>query len=100
MFKASGKWHQPTGEPSHPCPCCDFITIHSPGMYEICPICDWEDEGYEPENPAHLDAPPGPNGFTLRVSRRRFAEQFVLGDVPEVAMNYERAERNIPDRRA
>jgi hypothetical protein len=27
-----------------PCPCCGYLTSSGPGSYDICPICDWEDD--------------------------------------------------------
>jgi hypothetical protein len=27
-----------------PCPCCGYLTSSSPGSFDICPICDWEDD--------------------------------------------------------
>ena len=32
-------------EPLHPCPCCGNHTIGEPAVYEICPVCFWEDDG-------------------------------------------------------
>ena len=33
-------------EKNYPCPCCGFLTISNqpPGTFEICPVCDWEDD--------------------------------------------------------
>jgi hypothetical protein len=27
-----------------PCPCCGYLTSSEPGSYNICPICNWEDD--------------------------------------------------------
>lgn len=37
-----------------PCPCCQFLTLSKapPGTYDICPVCNWEDDPvqfYDPE---------------------------------------------------
>ena len=40
-------------DPSYPrgpnlkyaCPCCGRYTLGSPGGYDICPVCSWEDDG-------------------------------------------------------
>jgi len=31
----------------YPCPCCGFVTLTERGMYEICPVCFWEDDGQD-----------------------------------------------------
>ena len=32
-------------EHKYPCPCCGYLTLdEGPGKYDICPICDWEDD--------------------------------------------------------
>ena len=28
----------------YPCPCCGYIVFDEAGGYEICPICNWEDD--------------------------------------------------------
>lgn len=50
----------------YPCPCCGYLTLSekSPGTYEICPICCWED--------ALIDEEPGSNGVSLRIAQRNF----------------------------
>ena len=50
------------------CPICDYPTIGEPGGYEICPVCDWEDDGT-----CQLDDTSGPNGpYTVREARANF----------------------------
>lgn len=55
-----------------PCPCCGCLTFSGRGMYDICPVCFWEDEGtYHDRNP---DEPSGANhGLTLTVARANYA---------------------------
>ena len=56
-----------------PCPCCGFVTLQAPGKYEICVLCNWEDEGL---GEAELDERSGANqGYTLRDARRNFARR-------------------------
>ena len=38
-------------EKGYPCPSCGFIVFDSPGGWEICPICDWEDDPVQMINP-------------------------------------------------
>lgn len=52
------------------CPCCNFRTLLSRGNYEICRLCNWEDDG--------IDAPEaysGPNHMTLKEAQRLFETQ-------------------------
>ena len=28
-----------------PCPCCYYKTLEKRGYYDICPVCEWEDDG-------------------------------------------------------
>lgn len=32
-------------EIKYPCPCCGYKTLDEIGGYDICPYCDWEDDG-------------------------------------------------------
>ena len=51
------------------CPCCGFYTLPSRGDYEICPVCFWEDDGLQSEEP---DCTAGPNGYTLNEAKENF----------------------------
>lgn len=34
--------------PRYPCPCCGFVVFQrEPGSYELCPVCDWEDDAVQ-----------------------------------------------------
>ncbi len=56
----------------YPCPCCGFLTIgeQSPGTFEICPVCDWEDDNVQSEDPDYAG---GANKVSLNEARRNFA---------------------------
>ncbi|MGW3286485.1 CPCC family cysteine-rich protein [Streptomyces sp. NPDC001002] len=55
------------------CPCCGFITLAERGMYEICPVCFWEDDGQDEHNADEVRG--GPNhGLSLREGRRNYQE--------------------------
>ncbi|PFK64880.1 hypothetical protein COJ21_25310, partial [Priestia megaterium] len=28
-----------------PCPCCEYLTLENADDYEICILCNWEDDG-------------------------------------------------------
>jgi len=51
------------------CPCCEYRTIESRGEYEICGLCDWEDNGV-----TDVDLHSGPNHMTLGEAKEKFAE--------------------------
>ena len=58
-----------TGGP-HPCPCCGCRTLDERGMYDICPVCFWEDSGQDDHN---ADQRGGPNGsLSLTEARENF----------------------------
>jgi hypothetical protein len=52
------------------CPCCGFLTLEeeSPGTHEICPVCYWEDDLVQFEDPNHW----GANGVSLAETRLNF----------------------------
>jgi hypothetical protein len=29
------------------CPCCDCFTLEERRVWEICPVCYWEDDGHD-----------------------------------------------------
>lgn len=53
------------------CACCGFLTLEEPGdnTYEICPVCGWENDRLQQEDP-ELDA--GANPVTLNEARENF----------------------------
>jgi hypothetical protein len=77
----------------YPCPSCGFYTISRDyfGTFDICPICDWEDDNVQLANPA---CGGGANQKSLIES-----QQDILKVVPLHIKNYEgyvRAERWRP----
>lgn len=50
------------------CPCCDYPTLTERGMYEICPICWWEDQSELVTGIA--------GGPSLKDARANFASHF------------------------
>jgi hypothetical protein len=56
----------------HPCPCCGFRTMadEDRGSYDICPVCNWEDDGVQLENPHHRG---GAKSESLTEARAAFA---------------------------
>ncbi len=47
-----------------PCPCCGYLTLSEAerGSYEICPVCLWEDDASQFEDP---DSDTGANSVSL-----------------------------------
>lgn len=53
------------------CPCCVYLTLESepPGSFALCPVCRWEDEPVQFDDP---DQPGGANRVSLRQPRENF----------------------------
>ena len=56
-----------------PCPCCGFLTMTGPtrGTFDICPICDWEDDDVQYDDP---DYEGGANQESLNQARANYAK--------------------------
>jgi hypothetical protein len=53
------------------CPCCGYPTLGERAMYDICDLCDWEDDGQDDENASIVSG--GPNsGYSLEQARINF----------------------------
>lgn len=54
----------------HKCPCCEFKTLDSaPGFFDICPVCYWEDDNIQLDNP---DYKGGANDVSLNEARQNY----------------------------
>jgi hypothetical protein len=55
----------------YPCPCCGYLTLTTepPGSYELCPVCYWEDDGIQFEDPTYEG---GANKESLNAARANF----------------------------
>ncbi|MFT3882738.1 MAG: CPCC family cysteine-rich protein [Gemmatales bacterium] len=76
------------------CPCCGCNTISKRMMYEICPVCCWEDDGQDEHNAE--DVRGGANGLLSLLEARQnylkygacsqerlaFVRPAVAGEVP------------------
>lgn len=49
------------------CPCCGSCTISEPGTYELCNVCNWEDDPIQFEDP---DFAGGANKYSLNEARQ------------------------------
>lgn len=54
---------------NYPCPCCGFKVFIGRGCYDICPICFWEDELSQEEDPYTCD---GVNKVSLYNAQRNY----------------------------
>jgi hypothetical protein len=36
------------------CPCCGYLTLSELNHYEICDICDWEDDPIQSQDPNYM----------------------------------------------
>jgi len=67
------------------CPCCGFKTLgeEAIGTYEICELCNWEDDPIQEKDP---DYEGGANGYSLREAQHFFlteklsTERFVIDE--------------------
>lgn len=54
------------------CPCCGYPTLSSKADYEICELCNWEDDGQDDEHANEVWG--GPNGgYSLAEARKNFS---------------------------
>ena len=52
-----------------PCPCCGYRTLDQPDIYQLCPVCFWEDDPHQTLQPDSTD---GANGFSLIEGRETY----------------------------
>jgi len=54
-----------------PCPCCGYLTLSEkpPGTFFICPVCAWEDDNVQYEDPTYEG---GANRVSLTEARANF----------------------------
>ena len=57
---------------SYPCPCCGCFTLDEEpsGTFEICPVCYWEDDDIQADDPTYEG---GANGISLDEARANFS---------------------------
>ena len=55
------------------CPCCGFKTLDNepPGSFDICPICFWEDDNIQFDDP---DYHGGANKVSLRQAQKNYLQ--------------------------
>ncbi len=65
------------------CPCCGYLTLDEepPGTFEICPVCEWEDDNVQHNDPNYRG---GANTVSLREARENF-QRFGASDIARKA---------------
>lgn len=59
------------------CPCCGYPTLDSEAGYDICTICNWEDDGQSEEDADEILG--GPNGeYSLTQARDNFRKYMCM----------------------
>ncbi|MCY8937862.1 CPCC family cysteine-rich protein [Peribacillus frigoritolerans] len=59
------------------CPCCGFPTLDERGGYDICELCNWEDDGQDDLYADEVWG--GPNGdYSLSEARRNFNKHLIM----------------------
>lgn len=59
------------------CPCCGYQTLIERGINDICPLCNWEDDGQDDPNADKIFG--GLNGdYSLTQARHNFGAHFVI----------------------
>lgn len=53
------------------CPVCGFYTLTDP-FYDICPVCFWEDDGIQADQPNVWGGANGPSLITARINYREY----------------------------
>ncbi|HGH4687971.1 MULTISPECIES: CPCC family cysteine-rich protein [Enterobacter] len=59
----------------HPCPCCGQYEFPEEGSYEICPVCNWEDDPVQAEDPDYRG---GANVMSLNEAREAFRQSRIV----------------------
>lgn len=61
----------PASPIKHPCPCCGYHTLREqpPGTFQTCPVCLWDDDNIQFEDPTYEG---GANRVSLRQARKSF----------------------------
>ncbi|WP_447505667.1 CPCC family cysteine-rich protein [Acinetobacter pittii] len=56
---------------SYACLCCGYLTFDDLAYdsFEICPICFWEDDNVQNEDPDYMG---GANGISLNMAKQNF----------------------------
>jgi hypothetical protein len=56
--------------PKFPCPCCGYLTLDEERVFDICPVCFWEDDNIQFDDPNYRG---GANDESLNEARENFS---------------------------
>ena len=87
MFKINKFSHVAKLTRKYKCRCCGYYTLDNQGLYDICPVCFWEDNN-EFDDPNEYD---DCNKMTLNQARRNYLE---FGACKKDMIKYCRKPRN------
>ena len=80
-----------------PCPCCLLPTLTGRGVYDICPVCWWEDDGQDTADADLVRG--GPNGrYSLtraRANARDHGDMYDIGQGIAVIRSPSSARRDL-----
>ena len=61
------------------CPCCGYATLPQRGRYDVCELCNWEDDGQD--DPYADEVWGGPNShYSLMQARENFKRHWIMYD--------------------
>ncbi len=91
----------PSGEPyevfnRYTCPACGYPTLEGPAMYEMCVLCEWEDDGQDDESAEEVWG--GPNGYYSLAEARLNFSRFGCMYSPDDIEDFKRANKNAEER--
>jgi hypothetical protein len=101
-FERRRRTFEDAGRPT--CPCCGYPTIAERGIYEICSLCAWEDDGqddaaHRPDGVAAIEPGTiagGPNhDYSLGEARENFALNFTAYRPSDIDFERERGATSI-----
>ena len=70
LFKINKTTHRAKFIKKYKCPCCGYYTLDSEGMYDICPVCFWEDNDEVEDINEYDDC----NKMSLAEARKNYLE--------------------------
>ena len=69
------------------CPCCGYPTLEERMCYEICGLCDWEDDGQDDQDADRING--GPNGdYSLTEARMNFRTHLTMYRAGDINFNH------------